>query len=68
MLLAGGQMDIHKLIHDIASPLKDLPILAFFGFLHKSKEKEKDLGDLEILGDNVPFILISNSSRRSRSL
>ena len=63
-------MDIHKIAHEFHEVLRHsgLPILTGFIVLIKTSRKEKDLGDLEILGDNFPHTLISNSSRRSRSL
>ena len=63
-------MDIHKIAHEFHEILRHpgLPILTGFIALIKTSKKEKDLGDLEILGDNFPYTLISNSSRRSRSL
>ena len=63
-------MDIHKIAHELHEVLRHpgLPVLAGFITLIKTSKKETKLDDLEKFGDNFPYTLISNSSRRSRSL
>jgi hypothetical protein len=55
-------MDWHKITHETFELAKVMHFPLFAGLLIRHEKKEKDLGGLEVPGDNFPYVLFTDSS------